>query len=141
MPVQTAIVNPVNLNKLALDNQMIPNEGTKSIAVPPMDFSVANVYTLDLEIPLQTGQISMVQCLFIDMSTSDQAMQIFVNGSNQVIVAKGRTQGYYAVLAPNPVKLAFSCPGGPGLDPTTGRFGISVQLVNVPIPGAIWPTL
>lgn len=140
MPVQVANLS-ANINRLQLDNQQVPNEGTKALALPLLDFTQANSFALDLLTTTQTGQISMVQNMFIDMSTSDQPMQVTINGSQQVIVAKGRTQGYYCVLCPTPIKLLFSCPGGPGLDPTTGRSGIRVWLINVPIPGVVWPTL
>jgi hypothetical protein len=126
---------------VALDNQQIPREGGKALALPILDFSQANQFYMDAELLGQLGFMSMVQTAYIDMSTSDVPMQVTINGSQQVIVAKGRTQGYYPVMAPNPVKLTFSCPGGPGLDVTTNRIGIRVFLINVPIAGLVWATL
>ena len=75
----------------------------------------------------------MIQTMYIDMSASDVPMIVNINGSRQNITAKGRTQGYYCVLAPNPVKLTFTCAGGP--------LGVVVYFINVPIPGVVWPTI
>jgi hypothetical protein len=126
---------------LELQNQNIPKDGGKAAALPIMDFSLANQFFLDAELLGSLGFLSMVQTMWIDLSTSDIPMQVTINGSQQVIVAKSRTQGYYNVMAPNPVKMTFSCPGGPGLDPTTNRVGVRVHLLNVPIAGVTWPTL
>jgi hypothetical protein len=132
MPASTLPLNADQLVNLALDNQQIPSEGSKSVAVL-LDFTQSNQFTLDLTNIQQRGFLSMIQTLFIDMSASDVPMNILVNGSRQNLVAKGRTQGYYCVLAPNPVKLTFTCAGGP--------LGVVVYFINVPIPGAVWPTI
>jgi hypothetical protein len=139
MPATTLAIQGDQLVNLALDNQQIPSEGTKAIPML-LDFTLANQFTLDLTNIQQRGFLSMVQSLYIDNSTSDIPLQIFINGSQMVVVAKGRTQGWYTVMCPNPVKFAFSCPGGPGFDVTTGRYGIRVYFCNVPIPGVVWPT-
>ena len=141
MPASNLNIDSRATQNVALDNQQIPKEGGKALAIPILDFSQANQFFMDAELLGSLGFMSMVQTAFIDMSTSDIPMQVTINGSQQIIVAKGRTQGYYPIMAPNPVKLTFSCPGGPGLDPTTGRIGIRVWLVNVPIAGLVWPSL
>lgn len=141
MPATNLNIDSRSTQNVALDNQQIPKEGGKALAIPILDFSQADQYYMDAELLGQLGFMSMVQTMFIDMSTSDVPMQITINGSQQIIVAKGRTQGYYTVMAPNPVKLTFSCPGGPGLDPTTNRIGVRVWLLNVPIAGSVWPSL
>lgn len=132
MPADRLNISSQNLANLELDVQYVPQEGPKAIPVL-LDFTQANNYDLDLQLIGQQGRISMVQTLFVDMSASDIAMTVSVNGSLQQIVCKGRTQGYYQVLCPTPVKLSFSCAGGPA--------GVKVYLVNVAIPGAVWPTL
>ena len=141
MPAANLNIDARGTHNVALDNQQIPKEGGKALAIPILDFANANQYFMDAELLGSLGFMSMVQTAFIDMSTSDIPMQMTINGSQQIIVAKGRTQGYYPIMAPNPVKLTFSCPGGPGLDPTTGRIGVRVWLVNVPIAGLVWPSL
>jgi hypothetical protein len=125
------VVDPNGLRAQALDNQEIPDEGGKSLAVF-LDFSAQDTFGLDVSLLMQRGIISMLQTLFVDMSNTDQPLQIFFEGSRQTITCKGRTQGYYSVLAPNPVKMTLRCPGGP--------LGLQLYLINVPIPGVVWPT-
>lgn len=132
MPASTLPFDTQHIQRLALDNQQIPSEGSKAI-VSLFDFTAANQFSLDLQNLQALGNMSMIQTLFIDMSQSDVPMTIVFNGSGQTIVAKGRTQGYYCVLAPNPVKLTATCAGGP--------LGVVVYFINVPIPGIVWPTI
>jgi hypothetical protein len=126
---------------VALKNQEAPKDGGKALQLPLMDFSQANQFSIDMMQFQELGFASMIQTMWIDMSTSDISMQVTINGSQQIIVAKGRTQGYYNVMAPNPVKFVFSCPGGPGLDATTGRVGVRVHCLNLPIAGVTWATV
>lgn len=141
MPASNLPLDARNTANLLLKNQTPPTDGGKAMALPVMDFSQANQFSIDAQQFQELGFMSMVQTAWVDMSTSDVPMQITINGSQQVIVAKGRTQGYYNVMAPNPVKMVFSCPGGPGLDVTTGRVGIRVHLLNMPIAGVVWSTV
>jgi|SRR5579859_5356215 len=141
MPVaNTLAIQGDQLTNLALDNQQIPDEGSKAVRVL-LDFSLANQYTLDLTNVMQRGFLSMIQTMFVDMSTTDVNMDVAFNGSLQTVRTKGRTQGYYPVMSPSPCKVTFTCPGGPGVDPTTGRFGITVYFFNIPIPGVVWATV
>lgn len=141
MPATNLPIDARATQNLVLKNQTPPSDGGKALALPILDFSLANQYSIDAQQLQELGFLSMVQTMWIDMSTSDVAMQVTINGSQQIIVAKGRTQGYYAVMAPNPVKMVFSCPGGPGLDVTTGRVGVRVHLLNIPIAGYTYPTV
>src|SRR5574337_710353 len=108
MPATTLPLNAGSLANLAIDNQQIPNEGSKAVPVL-LDFTVSNQYTLDLQNIQSRGFLSMIQTMYIDMSASDVPMIVNINGSQQNITAKGRTQGYYTVMCPNPVKLTFTC--------------------------------
>jgi hypothetical protein len=141
MPASNLPIDARNTQNLVIKNQTPPTDGGKAMALPLMDFSLANQYSVDAQQFQELGFLSCVQTMWVDMSTSDTPMQISINGSQQIIVAKGRTQGYYPVMAPNPVKMVFSCPGGPGLDVTTGRIGIRVHLLNMPIAGVTWPSV
>jgi hypothetical protein len=141
MPATNLPLDARSQGLVALKNQEAPKDGGKALELPLMDFSQANQFSIDFMQFQDLGFITMVQTMWIDMSTSDAPMQVTINGSQQIIVAKGRTQGYYNVMAPNPVKFVFSCPGGPGLDVTTGRIGVRVHVLNVPIAGVTWPTV
>jgi hypothetical protein len=121
-----------HLTNLALDNQQIPQEGSKASPIR-LDFTLADAYDVDIQNIQARGFLSMVQTLFIDMSQTDASMTILINGSLQRIVVKGRTQGYYCVMCPVPTKMLFTCPGGPQ--------DCIVYFINVPIPGHVWATL
>lgn len=132
MPAVTLPFDNQHMQNVALDNQQIPSEGTKAIPAL-MDFTLSDQFVFDLQNIQARGFMSMVQTLFIDMSQSDVPMTLFFNSSGQTIVAKGRTQGYYCVLCPSPVKFTANCKGGP--------LGVVIFLINVPIPGIVWPTV
>jgi hypothetical protein len=140
MPVNVLTINADGLANLALDNQQIPSEGSKALSIL-LDFTQANQFTVDLANLQARGFMSMIQTVYVDMSTTDVPMNMIINGSRQALTFKGRTQGFYTVMCPNPVKLTFICPGGPGQDVTTGRYGVTIHFLNVPIPGAVWPTV
>lgn len=126
-----ASVNQTNLQILLTQNQLIPDEGPRSIPLP-LDFTANGSYVLDLE-PLQTqGFFSMVQTVFIDMSGSAVPLTLQITGGGgQTIVAKANTQGYYTILCPNPARMIFTCVGGPAM---------TAYLCNFAIPGSVWPT-
>lgn len=125
-----------NYNSLAFtqtNNHALPEEGPRAVPVP-LDFSPGGSpdYRLDLQNFMAQAKITMIQSVFIDLKDSDQPLLITVNGSNQKLQAKGRTQGYYQLLAPNPLTLEFHM--------DNGTTSIVVHLINVPIPGVVWAT-
>ena len=110
-------------------NALVPAEGPKAVPLP-LDFTVQQSYLIDLQNAQARGFIKNVQTLFIDNSQNAGALTVVVNQSNQVIICAPLAQGYFPVLAPNPVKLTISCPSG---GPNT-----TVYLLNVPLPAAMW---
>jgi len=120
-----------NLQTIPLKNQYIPTEGPKTIPLS-LDFTVADTYQLDLSQDEKLGKIGYIQTIFVDLSGSDIALTFNIPAVQQKIVAKGRTQGYYPVLVNNPSVVTLTCVGGPA--------GVAIQLINVPIPGSVWPT-
>lgn len=119
-------------NGLAVYNALIPSEGPKSLPLN-LDFTLTDVYRLDYQYMQAHGALSMVQSVFVDLSNTDQPMTINVPAMGQTIKLKGRTQGYYAIICPNPILIVFACPGGPS--------AVGVQLLNIPIASAQWPTV
>lgn len=107
-----------------------PCEGAKTIPLL-LDFGAFTEYDVDCSQLTQQSQISMIQTIFVDTSNNAAAMVIAVdpNGINQVIVANGNTQGYYPILAPNPLLITFS---------STSGVVQKVQLINAPIAGSVW---
>jgi hypothetical protein len=125
---------PSNLNYQQPQAALVPQEGP--IAIPLLlDFSGPDFseYDLDMLLPLEQARISMVQTIYIDLSGSPtDGLQVIVNGTNQQINAAPSTQGYYAVMAPNPPKFRFLG--------TPSTVIIPIMLINVPIPGVVWST-
>jgi hypothetical protein len=121
------------LGNLEIGNQIIPNEGPRAIPLN-LDFTNATgktSYLVDLSVVQYQTRMSMVQTVYIDLSGTDSPLEIQVQGTNQTVTAKGRTQGYYNVLAPAPTRLQITC---------LANAVIPVALINVPIAGAVWPT-
>lgn len=112
-------------------NQMLPEEGPRSIPLL-LDFTAFATYELDAELLQARGFLSMVQSLFVDASGGKDIV-VTINGTGQVIIAKKDTQGYYSVLVPNPVRMTFTSTGGVA--------GVRIFLINVPVPGVVWPTV
>ena len=110
-------------------NQLNPEEGTRSIRIP-LDFSKTGVYTLDLTTVQDKGYFSMLQTIFVDASAATGSTSILDQGSQQTIIAGKNTQGYYPLLAPNPVQLTFSN--------ASGSDFVTLWLINVAIPGVVW---
>jgi hypothetical protein len=128
----------VNQKSIAITgNQMLPGEGPKALPIN-FDFSLSGAngsFDVDLTQLEQQGKIAMVQTVFVDMSIGPPAnpLVITVGGTLQRIVCKPSTQGYYQILCPNPSKINFSCADAAAFIPT--------QLVNIPLPGVVWPTI
>lgn len=126
----------LNQNALSIQlptNQQLPDEGPKAIPVR-LDFTPSSpatlTYVLDLELIWSQAKISMIQTIFIDNSQNSNALSVTVNGTGQIIVAAANTQGYYAVLCPNPPKLSFSS--------ASSSVALVVFLINIPISGVVW---
>ena len=127
--------NSQQVQFVPVPNQQIPDEGPKAIPLL-LDFSTDPNGTIDIDGQMigAQGRFAMVQTIFIDLNGAANPLTVTFNQSGQSITAKVNTQGYYNVLAPNPWKIRFqSLPG------STDNVG--VYLINVPIPGVVWPTV
>lgn len=127
----TSVLDSSQFAALEVHDLELPKEGSRGIPLL-LDFTAYDSYTADLLRIVQQGFMSQVQAVFVDLSGSDVALTVTLNGTNQVIFCKPRTQGYYQVLCTNPPRLVFTCAGGPA--------GVKVFLLNSPIPGAVWAT-
>lgn len=113
-------------------NQLLPAEGPKTIPVS-LDFTTETVFALDMSQQIRRKFISLIQSVFIDNQYNDNPLVVTIGITGQVIKAKGRTQGYYPVLAPPEFTCTFSC-AGVGDSPTV------VYLMNMPIAPGQWAT-
>lgn len=129
------LVNATNLNIQITGNQMIPDDGPRCVGIRlDFQFALNGRFDVDLSLLEQQARISMVQSLYLDLSQPPASpLIVIVNGTLQNITAKPATQGYYQVLCPNPSRMSFLCADATAVIP--------VQLINIPIAGAVWPTV
>lgn len=128
----TALLNLKTAGFFQVNNQELPTgEGPRAIPLL-LDFTSNNQYNIDLSQLEQQVKFSMLQTVWIDASGTDQPVTVKVRGTNQTVQIKGRTQGFYPVLVPNPSFLEVSC--------ADGALRLPLTLINVPIMGVQWPT-
>jgi hypothetical protein len=113
----------------SVSSQCIAPEGPRAVPLN-IDFSKSNVYTLNLQNVQARNFISMIQALWIDNSNSASPVTVsFPNTGQSIILASGR-QGYFMVLAPNPVSMIFQSAGG---------VVLNIDLLNFPVTNNDWP--
>lgn len=125
--------NNSQLADLQVANQDNPTEGPRAVPLN-LDFTNATgqpTHLVDLSVQQMQTRMSMVQTVFVDLSGTDSPLTIQCQGTNQTIVVKGRTQGYYNVLAISPTRLQFT---------SAANAFVQAVLLNVPIAGAVWAT-
>ena len=127
----TTAINPALLSSLPVYGDKVPCQGPRALPVS-LNFTGGPVYTLDYTIQQRIGLFSECQFVFIDASQVDNPVTVFFLGSNQAIIAKGRTQGYYPVCAPNPFKCQISCPGSAAI--------VNLIFGNYPMQASQWPS-
>jgi hypothetical protein len=126
-----AILDQNSLQVSELTNQTVPDEGPKAIPLL-LNFANAGEFDLDLQNLQSRAFISMIQTVYVDASAATDDLTIIFNSTNQNVMAKAGTQGYYSVLCPNPPKIRFLN--------TSGSDVIPVFLINVPVAGVVWNT-
>jgi len=124
-------INALALAGLPVYNAEVPQEGPVAVPVT-IDFTAATQYTLDLSQAVNLARISLFQTIFIDANGCTQNITVSIQGSNQDIVVKPNTQGYYPIVCPNPAVLVFTCTGGVART----RF----ILLNIPVAPGSWAT-
>jgi hypothetical protein len=97
-----------------------------------LDFAAQSEYVVDLQNLQATNQFDLCQCIYVDNADGGSAVIIAIPSSGQRIIVKAGEQGYFNVICPNPIKFVFDCAGG---NPVT------VLLINVAIPGAVWSAI
>jgi hypothetical protein len=113
-------------------NSLTPVEGPWAI-LSVLNFANDQTFELNGINLLQPGQVfSMVQTLYIDASGTDAGVTVLVQKSAQVIRVKGRTQGYYPVVAPDIWDMVITCLDGAAVVP--------VALLNYAVTPGAWPT-
>lgn len=97
-----------------------------------LNFAAQALQSLDIQYAQQSGQLPILQTIFIDNSQSDVELILSFPSSLQQITAKGRTQGYY------PVVLPVGCHQILMNQPAGGQ--VVIELLTVAVQGVVWPT-
>lgn len=113
-----------------LQNQQLPKEGPRGVPFS-FDWTVGNTYEVNLINFQAKAQISIVQGAWIDNSANANPVTIRNNATQQSVTCLGGWQGYFPILAVNPVDLFIS--GGISASIT------QVIFYNVPIAPSAWP--
>ena len=125
-------VNQGQIQVIGSQNQlMVGGKGPLAVRLF-LDFSAQPEYVLDLQNMQSLNQFDLCQTLFVDNADGGSAVIITIPSSGQRIVVKAGEQGYFNVICPNPIKIVFDAAGG---QPVT------VFLINVAIPGAVWTAI
>jgi hypothetical protein len=125
----------INVNALQFyttQNLEVPPEGPKAVALPALDFTVTNQYSLNMQSFQQNKQFSAVQAMFIDNSQNGSQLVIQVQGSPFALNVAPNRQAYLTILAPNPANILFS---------SNGAATSFVMLLNFPVVNHDWPAV
>lgn len=110
-----------------------PRENARAVALP-LNFALtadpASGFILDYGNKQSVGKISMIQTVYVDTSQTDMSVTITIGASQQLITVKGRTQGYYPVVCPNPFKVQVQSPGSSDL--------VGIFFLNYPVAPCQW---
>lgn len=117
-------------NTFGIANVVVPAGGPKCVPTF-VDFTNAAQVTVDGVQLVTQGKIEYLQGVYIDNSTNLNNLSIQMSSTNQIITAKARTQGYYAIMVPDPPQMIVST------NQTNGLI-IPLFFYNVPIQPAVW---
>jgi hypothetical protein len=118
--------------RFGVNNIMVPKGGPATIPAL-LDFTNASEVEIDGEIVISNGKIEYLQGVYIDNADNADALKLTMNTTGQRIVCPPNSQGYFAIMAPNPPKILATTPQG-------ASKKISVFFYNVPIQSFVWGT-
>jgi len=114
----------VNVNTY---NSCIPKNGARCVPIL-FDFTTETEWIFDYERMKQRDFLSFCQTLWIDNADNSVACEIIIDVTRQRIIAPPFSQGYYTVTMQS-IKFAIS---------SEGAGFVGVELLNVPVPPAVW---
>lgn len=118
--------------RYGMNNVLIPKGGPACVEAI-LDFSNAAEILIDGEEIVSRGQIEYLQGVYIDNADNIDPLSLTMGTTGQRITAAPHTQGYYAILIPNPPKIIANTTQG-----ANQRF--RVHFYNVPIQSLVWAT-
>jgi hypothetical protein len=119
-----------NLVPKPVSNFAVPSAkiGPRAVCVP-LDFSAETAYTITLAGLINAGFIGGVQSVFVDNSANPDSLTITTQ-QGQALVVPAASQAYLPLITTTPPDISFT---------STGGALVTVQLLNVPMPAAVWP--
>lgn len=118
---------------IAIYNQRVPCDGAKSIRLPLL-FDNLDELEADFTIPMQTGRIDNIQCLYVDTHDLVSALTILCPRTQQRIIIPPKKQGFVSILVAEPFTILFQSQAAAGSK-------ASVNVLNVPMPTYLWDTV
>jgi len=116
-----------------MSNVIIPRGGPKCVPAK-LDFGATPEIEIDGELIVAQGHIEYLQGVYIDNADNPTPFSLIMGLTGQRITAAPNSQGYYAILAPNPPRMIAT---------TTQAANRTIQLFfyNVPIQSQTWLTV
>lgn len=118
------------LGDIGVQNQVLPSKGPMAVPVT-FDFNAhPGGYQVNLQNMQALSRFSQLQTIFVDNSSNTIALTLIFTRTNQTLVIQPGRQGYYPVLAPNPIEFTAASAGS--------TASVRVQLLNFPLAPAEW---
>lgn len=111
-------------------NVVVPSGGPKCVPTF-VDFSNNAQVLLDGQQIVNQGRIEYLQGVFIDNSANVAKLTLNMSTTGQNIICPAKSQGYFAIMVPNPPQIIAS---------TTQVNGLVIPIFfyNVPIQPIVW---
>lgn len=109
-------------------NVVVPGGGPKVIPVN-VDFTVNPQVLIDGQNLVSSGKIEYLQGVYIDNSANVNPVSLTMSTTNQVITCPKKSQGYFAIMCPDPPQITAN---------TLVGVVIPMFFYNVPIQPAVW---
>lgn len=111
-------------------NVVVPAGGPKCVPTN-VDFSTSADVNLDGQQIVSQGKIEYLQGVFVDNSANLNTLVLTMSTTGQQIKVAPKTQGYFAIMVPDPPQINAH---------TTQLNGLVIPMFfyNVPIQPAVW---
>jgi len=113
-----------------VSNVIVPKNGPKAVPVS-LDFSNDGEIDINCEQVISQGKIEYIQTLYVDNADNTNPLTLICSVTRQRLIIKGRAQGYFAILAPNPPVITVSTN-------QTANLIVTIFLLNVPVQAMNW---
>lgn len=111
-------------------NVVVPAGGPKCVPAN-VDFSNAASVTLDGQQIVNQGKIEYLQGVYVDNSSNTATLSLTMSTTGQVIKVAPKTQGYFAIMVPDPPQIVAATV-------QAANLVIPMFFYNVPIQPAVW---